>query len=194
MQPGFAGSARMLADIDAWTKAGIPRNIAVMQALNNTAAIASGRAPPYPSPPTIESPTETISGFTSNELGSIAEAAVREVYDIGPVQKVNFMIDGRLRYPDGITRNAVSEIKNVGYQALDQQLRDDIDFARKTGRRFDLYTRPNGGTVLSGPLQQAIDSGEINRHDIPGIDRNGAPLSGSNLVSGDGSSFPATEH
>jgi len=71
----------------------------------------------------------------------------------------------RDRMADGLTDTRLSEINNVGYLAFTQQLRDYSDYAQQTGRRFDLYTRPV--TILSGPLQNAINSGRINRLDIP---------------------------
>jgi hypothetical protein len=59
----------------------------------------------------------------------------------------------------------VSEVKNVANQSFTQQLRDYLDFAQQTGRSFDLYMRPT--TNISGPLQDVMDSGLINRLDIP---------------------------
>jgi hypothetical protein len=41
-----------------------------------------------------------------------------------------------------------------------QQLRDYADFAQETGRRFDLYVRPD--TELSKPLMDAVGAGHIN--------------------------------
>jgi hypothetical protein len=91
------------------------------------------------------------------------EAAVHGAYDIGSPGAFN--INGRDRMADGLTDTRLSEINNVGYLAFIQQLRDYSDYAQQTGRRFDLYTRPV--TILSGPLQNAINSGRINRLDIP---------------------------
>jgi hypothetical protein len=46
-------------------------------------------------------------------------------------------------------------VKNVAYQSMTQQLRDDINEALAYDLRFDLYVRPNGGTILSRQILQA---------------------------------------
>lgn len=99
-------------------------------------------------------------------IGQAGEAAVRASYDIGP--KVSEVIDGRKRIFDGLNDEAVSEVKNVQYQAFTQQLKDSLAYAQANGRRFDLYVR--GGeseTTLSGPLKAAVMSGEVNLRFIP---------------------------
>ncbi len=101
---------------------------------------------------------------TAAQLGQEGEAAVRGAYDIG--DKLPFEINGRSRIADGlIPGESISEVKNVGYQAYTQQLRDYVDYAQQNGLRYDLYTRPD--TILSSPLQNAISSGRINRVNIP---------------------------
>lgn len=47
-------------------------------------------------------------------MGQAGEDAVRSVFDIGP--KVEKVIGGRTRIFDGLNSEAVSEVKNVGYQ------------------------------------------------------------------------------
>ena len=91
-------------------------------------------------------------------VGQAGENAVRGAFNIG--DKVKIRINGRNRIPDGLTGNVLSEVKNVDSLSYTQQLRDFADFAQQTGKRFDLYVRPN--TKLSGPLQQAFNSGVIN--------------------------------
>ena len=59
----------------------------------------------------------------------------------------------------------MSEVKNVARQSFTQQLRDSVAYSQSTGRRFDLYVRPD--TQLSGPLQQAIRRGASNLKFIP---------------------------
>lgn len=88
---------------------------------------------------------------------------MRESYDIGP--KVSAVVNGRTRIFDGLTAEAVSEVKNVRVQAYTQQLRDSVAYARTEGLRFDLYVRPD--TYLTGPLQIAVRAGEINLRLIP---------------------------
>jgi Restriction endonuclease fold toxin 7 len=88
---------------------------------------------------------------------------VRKSFDIGA--KSPFSINGRDRISDGLTEYSLSEVKNVNRQSFTRQLRDYSDYAQDTGRRFDLYVRPD--TKLSGPLQDAISSGRINLRAIP---------------------------
>ncbi|MCP4305632.1 MAG: hypothetical protein GY788_12275 [bacterium] len=67
------------------------------------------------------------------------------------------------RIPDELNATVLGEVKNVGYQAYTQQLRDFAAYAQQEGLTFNLYVR--GGvnpTVLSGPLQTAVDEGVIN--------------------------------
>jgi RHS repeat-associated protein len=97
------------------------------------------------------------------DLGKAGEAAVRSVKDIG--DKTSFSVNGRNRISDGTTRTDVSEVKNVARQSYTQQLKDYVDFAGATGRQFNLYTRPE--TMLSRPLQNAVDQGIFKRFDIP---------------------------
>lgn len=68
--------------------------------------------------------------------------------------------------PDGINRDkqTLSEVKNVDKQSFTKQLRDYADYSQKEGLKFNLYLRPD--TKVSGPLQNAIDSGFMNRLDI----------------------------
>jgi len=100
---------------------------------------------------------------TAAELGAEGEAAVKGAYDVG--DKTQIVINGRTRIPDGITNTTVSEVKNVGRLCFTCQLRDYADYARTTGRAFNLYVRP--GADLSGPLQKAIRDGIINLENIP---------------------------
>ncbi|WP_374413575.1 putative toxin [Hydrogenophaga sp.] len=99
------------------------------------------------------------------QLGQEGEKAVRAVYNIGEKPSSPILMNGRGRIPDGLSGEVVSEVKNVKKLSFTKQLRDYSDFAQQTGRRFDLYTRPS--TEPSGPLQDAIDSGIINRINIP---------------------------
>ncbi len=104
-------------------------------------------------------------------VGQAGESAVRGAYDIGPKATVN--INGRTRILDGLTTDAVTEVKNVKSLSLTQQISDNIDYAAQTGRRFDLYVRPSshpsGQTYLSGPLLDAIaqSNGAIQLRFIP---------------------------
>lgn len=99
----------------------------------------------------------------ARQLGKAGEDAVKAVYDIG--EKAKVVINGRVRFPDGLTQGVISEVKNVANLSFTRQLRDYLDYVLSEGFRFDLYTRLE--TKLSGPLQDAIDSGLINRLYIP---------------------------
>lgn len=59
-------------------------------------------------------------------------------------------INGRARIPDELNLDTIEEVKNVAYQYLSTQLRDDLSLAQQTGRVFNLYVRAS--TRLSGPL------------------------------------------
>ncbi len=87
-------------------------------------------------------------------IGQAGENAVRGVYDIGP--KATRTIGDNTRIFDGLNSEAVSEVKNVGYQAYTQQLKDSLAYAQGNGLYFDLYVRSGGGSRLSGPLADAI--------------------------------------
>ena len=100
---------------------------------------------------------------SAGQLGREGETAVREAIDIG--EKTKIAVNGRNRIPDGLTRETLSEVKNVETLSYTRQLRDYSEYAQANGLRFDLYTRPS--SRLSGPLQDAIDKGLVNRLDIP---------------------------
>lgn len=99
-------------------------------------------------------------------VGQAGEAAVRGAYAIGP--KATVQVNGQTRILDGLNSEAVSEVKNVAYQAYTQQLKDSLTYAQGEGLRFDLYVRGGSNpTMLSGPLQNAVVGGEINLRFIP---------------------------
>lgn len=96
-------------------------------------------------------------------VGQAGEDAVRGAYDIGP--KATRVINGRTRIFDGLTVDAVSEVKNVARLSYTRQLRDSAEYASAENLRFDLYVRP--GARLSGPLLDAKAAGRINIQEIP---------------------------
>ncbi|HET6889848.1 MAG TPA: putative toxin, partial [Pyrinomonadaceae bacterium] len=100
---------------------------------------------------------------TAGQLGKEGEAAVRGAHEIG--EKAKLTINGRGRIPDGLSKDALSEVKNVEKLSFTRQLRDYSQYATDEKLRFDLYLRPT--TKVSGPLQEAFDKGLINRLDIP---------------------------
>jgi RHS repeat-associated protein len=82
-------------------------------------------------------------------LGQAGERLVRQKYDIG--RKVPIKIGDQTRIPDGLTRTTISEVKNVGSLSYTRQLQDYVQYARDTGRTFDLCVRRN--TTLSRTLE-----------------------------------------
>ncbi|HTJ66717.1 MAG TPA: putative toxin [Actinospica sp.] len=72
------------------------------------------------------------------------------------------IINGRPRIPDELDPAAgiIGEVKNVKYQYLSTQLKDDLSYAQANGFQFNLYV--NSATQLSSPLQSLVDSGQIN--------------------------------
>lgn len=97
------------------------------------------------------------------QLGREGEAAVKAAIDIG--SKTKLVINGRVRFPDGLTQTVLSEVKNVSKLSVTRQLRDYAQYARANKLRFDLYVRPD--TKLSGELLKAEQSGLINIIEIP---------------------------
>jgi Restriction endonuclease fold toxin 7 len=63
------------------------------------------------------------------------------------------------RIPDELGSSVLGEVKNVSSLSYTNQLRDFVAYAQQQ-LQFNLYVR--GSTALSGPLQAAADSGEIN--------------------------------
>ena len=109
-----------------------------------------------PSAPSVATNTAN-GGAATVRVGQAGEAAVRGAYDIGP--KATAVVNGRARIFDGLNGVAVTEVKNVGYQAYTQQLKDSLAYAQQNGLQFDLFVRGGASpTVLSGPLQDAIVS------------------------------------
>jgi len=74
------------------------------------------------------------------QMGAEGEQAVGLT---GPKMAVRIPGKGNLRYPDGLTATTITEVKNVGYQPLTSQLRDDIALAKATGRSVVLWVRPS---------------------------------------------------
>lgn len=97
-------------------------------------------------------------------IGVKREAAtVRANFDIGGKTKIS--VNDRTRFPDGLTRQTLIEIKNVAKQGFTQQLRDYSNHGQKEGLKFNLFLRPD--TQVTRPLQNEFNKGLINRMDIP---------------------------
>lgn len=133
---------------------------AIMHAASQAATAAVGNA-------NLASAAAAKNGAEIVRLGQAGEDAVRGAFDIGLKKAAE--IDGRKRIFDGLTDEAVSEVKNVARQSFTRQLKDSLKFAKDTGRVFDLYVRGGANpTTLSGPLQDAIaDTPRFNLKFIP---------------------------
>ena len=117
--------------------------------------------------PALGSAAQTKTGIAlARELGAAGEAAVGL-----NGSKVGIRIPGsnRLRFPDALNHasKTLSEVKNVGKLSYTQQLRDFAAYASHNGMQFNLFVRPS--TKLSGPLQTAVEVGEIILNVIPGV-------------------------
>jgi hypothetical protein len=64
------------------------------------------------------------------------------------------------RIPDELNSSVLGEVKNVSSLSYTNQLRDFQAYAQSTGRTFNLYVR--GSTTFSGPLQDAVNAGQVN--------------------------------
>jgi RHS repeat-associated protein len=111
-----------------------------------------------------------VGGCAATQTGKAGERAVRAMYDIG-LEGQKIVVNGRSRFPDGLTEAILSEVKNVRYLANTRQLQDFLAWAQRAGQQFDLYVRPGapgaGGTTLSGPLRDLVAKGLINLKYIP---------------------------
>jgi len=65
------------------------------------------------------------------------------------------------RIPDELGNGVLGEVKNVKSLSYSSQLQDFVAYAETNDLRFNLYVRES--TTFSGPLQNLIDTGVINR-------------------------------
>jgi hypothetical protein len=100
-----------------------------------------------------------IGGVCPVQTGQAGENAAGITKNTDSIQ-----INGRTRIPDELNDTTLGEVKNVGYQYLSTQLKDSLAYAQQNSLNFNLYVRAS--TRLSGPLQDLVDSGQINRVDI----------------------------
>ena len=70
-----------------------------------------------------------------------------------------YTVNNRTRIPDGVTSKFIQEFKNVKTLSYTSQLKDSLQIAQSSGRRLQLFIRPN--TKLSGPLKNAITQHNI---------------------------------
>ena len=91
---------------------------------------------------------------------------MKRLWGAGPKTGIRIPGTNQLRFPDALTDTTLTEVKNVAYQSYTQQLRDYATFAAQNWLDFQLWVRPSTG--LSGPLMDAINSGDIILNFIPG--------------------------
>jgi hypothetical protein len=103
----------------------------------------------------------------ARSIGSIGEAGEEAAGIATGVPKVAIRIPGSttIRFPDELTATTLTELKNVVRLSLTQQIQDYLGFAQSTDRTFNLYVRPT--THLTGPLRDAISTGQINLRFLP---------------------------
>ena len=75
-------------------------------------------------------------------------------------------MNGRNRIPDelDVENGTLTEVKNTNNLSYTRQLRDFTDYAKENDMQFILMVRGPGHarpTKLTGPLQDAIDNGDI---------------------------------
>ena len=93
------------------------------------------------------------------ELGKIGEKAAGIVKNTKHIDSLTGT--AKYRIPDVLNEfeNVIGEVKNVRSLSYTNQLRDYVAYSQQQGYTFELMVRQN--TQLSGPLQQAVDSGLI---------------------------------
>ena len=91
---------------------------------------------------------------TPNAVGKIGEEMSGIVKNT-----TRYTVNNRTRIPDGVTSEFIQEVKNVKTLSYTAQLKDSLQIAQSSGRRLQLFIRPN--TILSGPLKNAITQHNI---------------------------------
>jgi RHS repeat-associated protein len=108
---------------------------------------------------------ETLTSLTPNAIGQAGEDAAGIV---SPKIRIPSLTGtAKYRVPDELdpVAGVLREVKNVSKLSYTSQLRDYAAYAQQQGYTFELVTRQ--GTELSGPLQAAIERGEIIRGKLP---------------------------
>jgi RHS repeat-associated protein len=96
---------------------------------------------------------------TVRQLGQQGEKAANIVKNTEHIPSLSKT--AAYRIPDGLDKvnKVLTEVKNVKYQGLTNQLKDFNSWAQGKGYTFILKTRAD--TVISGPLKELIDSGDV---------------------------------
>jgi RHS repeat-associated protein len=160
---GNPGTMQTLAEADALT-----RNIIQAMVLNGVGGHFIGLGIQSVSGAVVGA---AISGGSSFAAGtqvarSLGQAGEDAVGIVGPKVGIQIPGSGITRFPDQLVPGiSLTEVKNVRYLSLTQQLRDYSAFAQQNNLQFNLFVRPT--TILSGPLQNAVTGGVIKLFFIP---------------------------
>jgi RHS repeat-associated protein len=124
-------------------------------ATGGVAAAAGGRSLATANAPSNAAPTQ--GGAAPVRAGQAGEQAAGITKNTTRIESASGT--AKYRIPDSLNAQALGEIKNVSKLSYTNQLRDYAAYASKMVIRFELTVRK--GTQLSGPLQEAVDAGEI---------------------------------
>ena len=130
--------------------------------LTSAAGMKLAARPSVGRPPLVEAGEKAVA-----RQGAAKMAAVREAGRAGeaaaginaPKKGFPGPISGKMRFPDALTRTALTEVKNVARQGWTAQLKDFAAIAKMKGVDFELWVRQN--TILSKVLEAARDAGEV---------------------------------
>jgi RHS repeat-associated protein len=112
--------------------------------------------------PTAKLPS--IASLTATERArALGKAGEQAVGLSGPKKAIQ--VGSKTRIPDGLTSTTLTEVKNVKTLSYSSQLRDFVNYSQQNTLSFILYTRST--TIITGPLQQAINNGLIIHKIIP---------------------------
>ncbi len=103
--------------------------------------------------------TVVTSTGTARILGEVGEQTAGVLKNTTRIDSLTGTANFRI--PDQLIpeQNLISEVKNVAYQSLTNQLKDFTLYAQKMSYSFELFVREN--TRLSQPLKDAIETGKI---------------------------------
>ena len=93
----------------------------------------------------------------ARDLGKIGEEASGIIKNTKHIDSLTGAT--RFRVPDGFDSKILTEVKNVKYQCLTSQIKDDLLYSQKNNLKFILQTRND--TKISKPLQSLINQGSI---------------------------------
>lgn len=99
----------------------------------------------------------SVSGRALFALGREGEVLAGS---IGSKVRIPSFTGAKFRIPDGLTAEALSEVKNSAYVRFTGQLKDFLRFAEDRSLKFVLYVRDKS-TVLSKELKELVEKGRM---------------------------------